>query len=414
LPDSLTYLACSENDLTSLPALPSSLFDLDCSENKLTSINLSGASLTWVDCSNNKLTFIDLTDISLTVFDCSYNILASESAVTGRNFEFGGIFYTFSPQNTVPTITTQTLPNATVNTYYNQQIEYTGNPEPDISIIGELPTGLSLGTSGLISGTPTVAGTSTFTVKAENNGGSDTQELSITVEGAQDNTPNNNNSGSSNNNGSVTLDNPNPSGSPNSGKKVETVTANSTQTQQAIQQAVQQAAQVQAQTGSTAIVDVKLQNAGEISAETAQSILAQVGGTSAVLTAQSLSPNGKSVDVQIKVDLSKVSGNVNLSASSTSQEARKTDKVFEKHFANTTQTLHCEQKGTFGQSVSMAAKVSEGMPTDNLTFYSYNADTNTFIPIQTQYWVDTNGYVHFNTELANDIIISDGPLTKKA
>jgi hypothetical protein len=53
------------------------------------------------------------------------------------------------------------------------------------------------------------------------------------------------------------------------------------------------------------------------------------------------------------------------------------------------------------------------MATDNLKFYSYNAETNSYVQIQTQYWVDTNGYVHFNTELANDIIISDGELTKK-
>jgi hypothetical protein len=161
------------------------------------------------------------------------------------------------------------------------------------------------------------------------------------------------------------------------------------------------------------MVNVKLKNAALLSLETVKSILAETGGKETTLTAQSLSPDGKSVDVQIKVDLSKVTGNVNLSASSTSQEARKTSQVFSKYYANTTQTLHCEQKGTFGQSVSMAAKIAEGMPTDNLKFYSYNAETNTYTQIQTEYWIDINGYVHFNTELANDIIISNGELVKK-
>ena len=45
-----------------------------------------------------------------------------------------------------------------------------------------LPAGLSLNKdTGEISGTPTTAGTSTFTVKATNSAGSDTKELSITI-----------------------------------------------------------------------------------------------------------------------------------------------------------------------------------------------------------------------------------------
>jgi hypothetical protein len=204
-----------------------------------------------------------------------------------------------------------------------------------------------------------------------------------------------------------------PATSSNSGNKITNVSANSAETKAAVQAAVQQAAQIASQTGTAAVVDVKLKNVGEISAETAKAIIAQAGGQAAVLTAQSLSPDGKSVDVQIQVDLSKITGTINLAASSTSQEARKTNNVFAKFFANETQTLHCEQKGSFGQPVSMAAKIAKDMPTDNLTFYSYNAETNTFVQIQTQYWVDANGYVHFTTELANDIIISDGPLAKK-
>ena len=93
-------------------------------------------------------------------------------------------YFTIS-ENTAaaPSITTDTLPGGKVGEAYSQTLTATGT-EPIIwSIIsGELPKGLTLKeTTGEISGTPTAAGTSTFTVKAENSAGSDTKELSIAI-----------------------------------------------------------------------------------------------------------------------------------------------------------------------------------------------------------------------------------------
>ena len=82
-----------------------------------------------------------------------------------------------------PSITTSSLPDGKVGEAYSQTLTATGT-EPIIwSIIsGELPKGLTLKeTTGEISGTPTAAGTASFTVKAENSAGSDTKELSITI-----------------------------------------------------------------------------------------------------------------------------------------------------------------------------------------------------------------------------------------
>ena len=50
------------------------------------------------------------------------------------------------------------------------------------SLEGNLPTGLNLSESGIISGTPTDAGTFTFIVKVTNNDGSDTKPLSVTID----------------------------------------------------------------------------------------------------------------------------------------------------------------------------------------------------------------------------------------
>ena len=82
-----------------------------------------------------------------------------------------------------PTITTTNLPTGTVGTSYNQTLAATGSDTITWSIeSGSLPAGLSLNEStGEITGTPTAEGSSAFTVKAENSYGSDSEELSITI-----------------------------------------------------------------------------------------------------------------------------------------------------------------------------------------------------------------------------------------
>ena len=81
-----------------------------------------------------------------------------------------------------PSITTSSLPDGKVGEAYSQILTATGTTPITWSIIGTLPDGLSLNKdTGKISGTPTAAGSSTFTVKATNSAGSDTKELSITI-----------------------------------------------------------------------------------------------------------------------------------------------------------------------------------------------------------------------------------------
>ncbi len=91
--------------------------------------------------------------------------------------------------NAVLTITTGSLPAATLNVPYNAFVNAAGAPAPFTwSVIsGSLPAGLSFltsstSTSAQITGTPTLLGTSKFSVQVtDSSGASVTQELSITV-----------------------------------------------------------------------------------------------------------------------------------------------------------------------------------------------------------------------------------------
>ena len=94
---------------------------------------------------------------------------------------------TVDPRPAVLTITTTSLPNGTVNQAYTQPVLATGGTGALtwslVSGTGTLPQGLNLNqVTGVISGTPTAAGTSSFTVRAADAGGqNDTQALSILI-----------------------------------------------------------------------------------------------------------------------------------------------------------------------------------------------------------------------------------------
>jgi len=84
-----------------------------------------------------------------------------------------------------PSITTSSLPGGTVSTSYSTTLAASGGKTPYTWSVssGTLPAGLTLGAStGVISGTPTASGTSTFTIQVKDgNNNTATKSLSITV-----------------------------------------------------------------------------------------------------------------------------------------------------------------------------------------------------------------------------------------
>ena len=80
----------------------------------------------------------------------------------------------------VPVMTSATTASGTVGSAFSYQITATNSPT-SYGATG-LPTGLTVSsTTGLISGTPTAAGTSTVTLSASNSGGTGTGTLTLTV-----------------------------------------------------------------------------------------------------------------------------------------------------------------------------------------------------------------------------------------
>lgn len=89
---------------------------------------------------------------------------------------------------TPPTITTVTLPNATQSSAYSTTIAATGGTTPYIwsVLTGSLPTGITLSSAGVLSGTPSVNGTFNFTARVTDSTSgtalTDDQALSLVVQ----------------------------------------------------------------------------------------------------------------------------------------------------------------------------------------------------------------------------------------
>jgi len=92
----------------------------------------------------------------------------------------------FEPQSATVTITLSpaALPTGTVGVAYSQMITATGGTAPYTFAVtsGALPTGLTLTATGALSGTPSAAGSSTFTVTATDaNGFTGAQQYTLTI-----------------------------------------------------------------------------------------------------------------------------------------------------------------------------------------------------------------------------------------
>jgi hypothetical protein len=141
--------------------------------------NATNKEVTWATSDEEKVTVENGVVTALAEGTATITVTTADGNIT----DTCPVTITAVSVGTAPTITTATLPNGRVGTAYNRTVTATGERPITWSVeSGTLPTGLSLAeTTGVISGTPTTAATSTFTVKAANAMGSGTKQLSITI-----------------------------------------------------------------------------------------------------------------------------------------------------------------------------------------------------------------------------------------
>ncbi len=115
----------------------------------------------------------------------SYTLTAVARDAAGNTTTSSSVAVTVSNTSPPPlNITTTSLPSATVGTAYSQTLTATGGTTPYTwsRSSGTLPPGLTLSSAGIISGTPTTAGSFSFTVQVTDSpSATDTQPLSLTV-----------------------------------------------------------------------------------------------------------------------------------------------------------------------------------------------------------------------------------------
>ena len=120
-----------------------------------------------------------------------YLTLRAEDTQTGASLSFW-LYTNYYNNSQKPVITTDSLPNGTAEQQYSQRLEFTGYHSGWVEwtvVSGKLPDGLTVGYysgggGSLIRGTPTTAGTYTFTLKLRTVAGTTQKEFTLVINDA--------------------------------------------------------------------------------------------------------------------------------------------------------------------------------------------------------------------------------------
>lgn len=172
------------------------------------------------------------------------------------------------------------------------------------------------------------------------------------------------------------------------------------------------------QAATTGSATVKLENVSTLPASAIKDVFTQAAkaGVKDTVITMDVKENGAILSrVYVDADTAaKLNGTVNFSVATKGAAVENTVNKFEKFFDNKVAAVSLGQKGAFGADIKMAVKVDlSKLNTSNLVFYAYNKETGKYTKVETNYKVDSKGYLHFTTPVGGDIIISDKPLIRK-
>ncbi|MBI1803449.1 MAG: putative Ig domain-containing protein [Ignavibacteriae bacterium] len=188
-PSSITTGTTVNVTVTGTSASGSGFFDPGTGFTNRLAASVNGGGVTV-----NSVTYTNPTSLTLNITVAS-NATAGGRTITATNPDGQSATSTSAiltiNSGSCPTITLSptTVPNGTVGTSYNQTITASGGTSPYTFAVtsGSLPAGLSLSSGGVISGTPTTAGNSNFTITATDGSGNNctgSQSYSLTINAA--------------------------------------------------------------------------------------------------------------------------------------------------------------------------------------------------------------------------------------
>ena len=158
---------------------------------------------------------------------------------------------------------------------------------------------------------------------------------------------------------------------------------------------------------------VRLSNPGLVLLDIFRSIMSSAG-MDVIIFADSITADGRAVDVRISFNPALATSDLNLHASTANRDAFITQSIFETFFDNTFTVINLAQEESFGKPVRIAVRIDPGLNFETLVFYVYDWVENTYHQISDpNIWVDRYGYIHFTTVLSGDIVITDRPLAPR-
>jgi hypothetical protein len=178
--------------------------------------------------------------------------------------------------------------------------------------------------------------------------------------------------------------------------------------------------QVQNRINSTSAggsVNVRYRNLGTVELETLQTISRAAGSRTLRLGSERQYSNNTLTESRVTIDPKASTRTVSLlsSTSVSSENVRNVTALMNRFYSNQLSVIRLDQKGAYGQTAAVYAKLDNSRLTSasSLRFYSYDTAANKLDAFNTNASLSRDGYITFTTAVGNYIIVSDGALRRR-